>query len=38
MIRAFAFHREAQIETVETKHEGLHYRNTRAGNHYGRYK
>jgi hypothetical protein len=32
------FTAEARIETIETKHKGLRYRNTRTGDHYGRHK
>jgi hypothetical protein len=38
MIRGFAFHREAQLEPIGTKHKGGHYRNTRTGARYGRHK
>jgi len=32
------FTAEARIETIETKHKGLRYRNTHTGDHYGRHK
>jgi hypothetical protein len=32
------FTAEARIENIETKHKGLRFRNTRAGDHYGRHK
>jgi hypothetical protein len=32
------FTAEARIKTIETKHKGLRYRNTRTGDHYGRHK